>query len=220
MNGQTNLDFATLFPALVIDLETQGLFNFKLPADHPEQPRIVQIGGVYLDIDGLEPGASPVRRIMNRLIKPDGWTIPAEATAIHGITTEMCEEKGVPIAAALDELMEMWATCAVFSSYGMQFDSKGIRGELRRAGRPDCFGIRPEVCLMQTATPICKLPRASGNGFKFPKLREAVDMLLPKKPQAQAHDALSDAYDAARLYYHFAKNGLLQPKIRPSKEDR
>lgn len=209
----------TLYPVLVLDTETTGLPDFALPADHATQPRIIQIAAVLLDeVRAGEDRVSPVKRLMNRYIKPDGWKIDETSRAFetNKISNAMAEEKGVPIADALDEFMEMWAECAVFAAYGMLFDSKLLRGELRRLGRPDCFGLRPEVCLMNVATPICKIPR--GAGWKFPKLREAVEMLLPNKPQAMAHEAGSDALDAARLYHLFAKRGLLQPKIREGKK--
>ena len=164
----------------------------------------------------LDP--TPVQ-IMSRLIKPDGWKIDesSKAFATNKITQAMCEEKGVPIAAALDEFMAMWSTCTVFAAYGMRFDSKLLRGELRRAGRPDCFGLRPEVDLIQVAGAELQR-RGLGNG-RWVKLGAAVSLLL-NRDQTTAHEGQSDAVDAARLYYHFAKNGPLEPKIRISKEDR
>lgn len=210
MTDQSNLSLTPLYGALIFDVETTGLPTYELAADHPSQPRIIQIAAVYLD--------DRPTRIMSRLIKPDGWVIDETSKAFEAnhITQAMCEEKGVPIAAALDELMEMWSACAVLSSYGMRFDSKLLRGELRRAGRPDCFGLRPEVDLIVVAAAAMKA-RGLGNG-RWVKLSEAVEKLL-QRSQTTAHEAQSDAYDAARLYYHFAKNGLLQPKVREGKKD-
>jgi len=51
-----------------------------------------------------ETGTEVVLR--HHLVIPDGFTIPRDATAIHGITTAEARRKGVPIEAMLTKLVE------------------------------------------------------------------------------------------------------------------
>ncbi len=86
---------------LVFDTETTGIINYQRPVGHESQPHIVQLGAQLLD-DSVK-----VKGELNLLIKPDGWTIPQEATNVHHISTEDCEKFGVPIRAALG-LFNLW----------------------------------------------------------------------------------------------------------------
>uniref|UniRef100_UPI0035C670C3 exonuclease domain-containing protein n=1 Tax=Serratia quinivorans TaxID=137545 RepID=UPI0035C670C3 len=77
------------------DTETTGLPNWKVPSDSPEQPHLVQLAGVLSNAETGEEIQS-----MNVIIKPDGWEIPEEVTAVHGITTEYALEHGIPALPA------------------------------------------------------------------------------------------------------------------------
>ncbi len=66
----------------VIDTETSGLFDFSKPADAEGQPRLASLAVIRLDAELNEEGADEY------LIKPEGWTLPAEATTINGLTIE------------------------------------------------------------------------------------------------------------------------------------
>jgi DNA polymerase III epsilon subunit-like protein len=79
----------------VFDTETTGFPLFKEPSDDPRQPHLVDIAALLHDelgnlVDSFEA-----------IIRPDGWTIPDEAAAIHGITNEMAMDMGIPEAEAL-----------------------------------------------------------------------------------------------------------------------
>src|SRR5512137_2482859 len=76
---------------LYFDTETTGKANFRAPADDPSQPRLVQLGALLTNDDGKEIAA------LNLIVKPNGWTVPAEAAAVHGITTERATNEGVDL---------------------------------------------------------------------------------------------------------------------------
>ncbi|WP_182340872.1 hypothetical protein [Comamonas koreensis] len=59
--------------ALAYDTETTGLPLFKEPSEHPDQPHIVQLGAILVDLNTRTTIAS-----MDVIIRPDGWTIPDE----------------------------------------------------------------------------------------------------------------------------------------------
>ncbi len=58
---------------MVLDTETTGLFDFKLAADDPTQPRMATAAIILLDTIDAEP------REFGFMVKPDGWEMPADA---------------------------------------------------------------------------------------------------------------------------------------------
>ena len=176
----------------VIDTETTGLMDFKLPADAEGQPRVAQIGMILIeDID-----APPV--VQGFYIKPDGWVMGAEAGAVNGLTDAFLEEHGVPVAEALDAYVAAVEAGYVMVAFNAQFDLKMMRAELRRAGRDDLFDRTPNICVMRAATDIVRQPAKNGrSGFKFPKLSEACMHFGIEN--ARQHDALGDAHAALAI---------------------
>ena len=75
---------------LIYDTETTGLpSNWKAPlTDSENWPRLVQLAWQLHDVNGklLSRG--------NKIVKPDGFTIPFTSSKIHGITTERAEAEG------------------------------------------------------------------------------------------------------------------------------
>jgi DNA polymerase-3 subunit epsilon len=102
---------------VVIDFETTGL--------DPEKDRIIEIG-LACFADGAHVESK------NWLVNP-GMPVPAESTAIHGITDEMLS--GAPRMD--DVLAEVLETLSgkLPVAYNHAFDSRFLWAELRRAGR-------------------------------------------------------------------------------------
>jgi len=188
---------------LVYDTETTGLPNFKLAADDPSQPRMIQLAFA------LYEGPDTLVGEQCHLIRPDGWTMPRELADKlgHGLTQERLEREGRPIREVLDAFNLTHDRATLLVAYGIQFDQKILRGEFRRHGFADRRAERPEYCVMRAATPLCKIPPtdamiASGrHGYKAPKLIEAAKILLGVE-HVGAHDALADVRMTARLYFH------------------
>lgn len=88
---------------LAFDTETTGLANFRLPASHESQPHLVQIGAMLVDENFT------VRNEINLIVKPEGWTIPASASSVHGITQEVAEQVGLPKGTVLDAFASRFA---------------------------------------------------------------------------------------------------------------
>lgn len=199
----------------IFDIETTGLFEFKLPADHPSQPRVAQLAAALFDDDGV------LYDYFKSPIKPDGWTMPADLAEKmgHGLTQEFLEANGVPIREALERFIPLHDAADLLAAYGVDFDLKGLRGELRRAGFPDHYGEKQKFCVMRACTPHCKIPpteamMATGRKtFKTPNLTEAAGIMLGAKHEG-AHDAGADVRMAARLFFHLVKLGS-GPTIKP-----
>lgn len=67
------------------------------------------------------------------IVRPDGWIIPAEAAAIHGITQEIAEASGKPLREVLVEFGKDLREAKQFISHPMTtFDKNVIETALRR----------------------------------------------------------------------------------------
>ena len=194
---------------MVLDTETSGLFDFKLPADYPTQPRLATAAIILLDsID-----ADPVE--YGFMVKPDGWEMTAEAGAVNGLTTEMLLAGGNPVSHVLDFYEARVRDGYHMAAYNTQFDGKMIRGEFRRAQRDDLFEITPNVCLMRAMMSAMKgerLPGAKG----FPKLSEAAAHV--GHTIEDAHTAMADARAAlAILRWLHARDKLPEASVHYAK---
>lgn len=183
----------------IIDTETSGLFDFSKPADADGQPRLAHLAMIVVDDDLKE------QRTLDYLVRPDGWEMNAEAAKIHGLTTEILREKGLPIGDVLASFVETIDAGCVVVAFNAQYDTKVMRGELRRAGMPDRFEQTPNICVMRALTEVCCIPKAKGNGFKFPKLAEA--MAYFKIEQQRAHSADGDARACLELFRKLRETG-------------
>lgn len=197
----------------VIDTETSGLFDFSKPADAEGQPRLASLAVILLD-DTL----SEIESGREYLIRPEGWTLPAEATKINGLTIKRLEAEGRPIGEILDLYRELIVEGGyVIVAFNAQYDAKIMRGELRRAGLPDLFEQTRNICVMRAATDIVKAPKASGKGYKFPKLGEACAHF--GIAQTEQHTAIADARAAAEIFRKLrALNACPDPAVHYAKE--
>lgn len=176
----------------VIDTEGSGLFDFTKPADAPGQPRLASLAIIGLN----ELFEETIQREF--LIKPEGWEMTPEATAVNGLTTPFLKEYGSPVRECLDYYSHLILEGYIIASYNAQFDCKTMRGELRRAGMPDLFEQTPNVCLMRASTDVCKVPRKTGKGWKFPKLSEAC-AFFKIEPEPTPHNAMEGAIRATKI---------------------
>lgn len=90
---------------MAFDVETTGLPDFKARSNDPKQPHIVQLAMVLHDDGGNEVQS------VNMIVKPDGWTISAEMTAIHGISHERALAEGVAEKNAVAKFI-LWQALA------------------------------------------------------------------------------------------------------------
>ncbi|MGB5663127.1 exonuclease domain-containing protein, partial [Eudoraea sp.] len=84
---------------LIFDTETTGLpKRWDAPvSDTDNWPRCIQIAWQLHDALG---------NLLDRqdyLIQPEGFNIPYDAEKIHGISTELAQENGIPLAEVLEK---------------------------------------------------------------------------------------------------------------------
>lgn len=188
--------------ALFFDTETTGLPLFKEPSEHPGQPHLVQLAACLADLDTRKTIAS-----MDVIVKPDGWTIPAEVSAIHGITTEHAQAVGIPEAMAVELLLSLWAQ-RLRIAHNESFDCRIVRIACMRhaAAFADPWKAGKAECTQIIATPIVKAPptakmiAAGRNHFKSANLGEAYQHFTGK-PLENAHSAMADVQACMAVYF-------------------
>lgn len=197
--------------ALVYDTETTGLPDWHEPSDAPHQPHIVQLAAALIDLDTQKTIAS-----MDVVVEPNGWSIPAEVAAIHGITTERAHEVGVRELTASLLFIDLWECADVRIAHNESFDARIVRIALKRMlpadqNLHDIWKAGKAYCTCKMATPILQLPptdkmmRAGfGHKFKTANLQETYQHFFGA-PFEGAHSAMADVTACARVYFAMTK---------------
>ena len=187
---------------IVIDTETSGLFDFAKPADAPGQPRMASLAMLFCDAE------LQLDHAYHALIRPEGWVMDAETAKLHGLTQEKLAAEGIPVRDALGAYAEAvdWGHAVI--AYNAQYDTKILRGEFRRAGLADRFETTVNIDCMRPCVGVCKIPKAKGGGYKFPKLIEAYRHFYQRDPAGQ-HDALADAHACLAIAQALQRIGCL-----------
>lgn len=191
-------------PVLCWDTETQGLPEWGKPSEDPCQPHLVQLAAILFD-----PDTRDEIEAINLIVKPDGWIIPDEVAAIHGITMERAMDEGIAENDVVAEFKRLHAMADRITAYGIDFDMRIMRIAMLRSGmtKPECDDLakaKPQGCIMRACTPICKLPptdrmMAAGRlGYKTPSLTEAHVHFFGVGFDG-AHDAMADVRAAMKI---------------------
>lgn len=175
---------------LVIDVETTGLpKSWNAPVtDLDNWPRAVQIAWIITDEAGND------LKIVDKIIQPDGFDIPKDATEVHQISTEMAKAKGISLKEVLAELATDLATVNSVVAHNISFDEKVLGAEFLRIIKENPLGKMPTFCTMKEATDFCKIPNKNPRSrslYKWPSLEELHEKLF-NEPFENAHNAAID----------------------------
>lgn len=181
---------------LVYDCETTGLIT-----DPTNPPRIVQIAWVEYDREGNKI------RAFNHIVRPDGFTIPQEATNIHKITNEKARERGIPLKKALADFSEAVGRSKYLVGHNFKYDQAIVAGEYKRLNESNPIDGVFKIDTMLLSIDYCKLPKSRG-GFKYPKLEE-LHIKLFNKSFDGAHDALVDVEATGRCFFKLQELGVI-----------
>jgi DNA polymerase III epsilon subunit-like protein len=183
---------------LFFDTETTGLpKNWKAPvSDLNNWPRLVQLAFLHYDENG--------NKIDGReyIIRPEGFTIPAEASRIHGITTEKAEREGHDLKVVLKEFYDYVGQAEYLVAHNMSFDEKILGAELLRNGMPNCILSKMKICTMQGSTDFCRIE--GPYGYKWPKLSELHYKLFGTGFD-EAHNAAVDIHATAKCFWELKR---------------
>lgn len=198
---------------LFVDTETTGLpRDYRSPSsDTANWPHMVTISWLVMaDADKTIAARNYIRR-------PDGFDIPEQASAIHGVTTEIAREQGVCVDDILGRLLLDLRYCDTVVAHNAAFDQAIIEAEFHRRGSP----VRPVFertkieCTMQIGTIVCKIP-GRYSGFKWPNLTELHQHLFGEGI-ADQHTSTADVLACAKCYWKMRNDHAQAKRISPTK---
>lgn len=185
----------------VFDTESTGLPDWKNPSEAGHQPHIVEIASLLCDAEG---------NVIDRyqaIVRPAGWEITPENSAIHGITHEQAMDEGIPEIEALDGFLALHARAGIRVAHNATFDDRIIRIAMSRYHSKelaDSFKDNTEKFCT------CYSSRGPVGLGKLPTLAEAYKHFTGED-LVEAHRAMPDALACARVY--FALKGVAMPAV-------
>jgi DNA polymerase III epsilon subunit-like protein len=190
--------------AVIMDVETTGLLvddtmpTKKKVSENPEwYPRIVQIAWLTIARD---------YKVVNRhnyYIKQTE-PIPQRAIDIHGITNELCQEKGDNLKEVLLKFKESIAECDYYVGHNVMFDKYVIEAECIKSGVPKPFKYMSKYDTMIMGRKLMKRRR-----FSLVDLSTAMfGKEYLEKAKIDFHDAFKDVWVTASIFAFLHKNNI------------
>jgi DNA polymerase-3 subunit alpha len=181
---------------LIFDTETTGLpKRWNAPISDTENwPRAIQIAWQLHDDMGK------CIEHQDYLIQPDGFNIPYDAEKIHGISTELAQEQGVPLMEVLEKFNIALSKAKFVVGQNVGFDVNIMGCEFFREDVANPLQELPvlDTCTEHTAQ-LCRIPGGRGGKFKLPTLTELHEFLF-NAPFAEAHNATADVEATTRCF--------------------
>ena len=190
---------------LFFDTETIGLpKNYNAPiTDLDNWPRLIQLAYIFQDKDGkiISKG--------DKIIKPQGFRIPPEATSISGISNEIAEKEGEELKIVLENFNSLIKKADFLVGHNIDFDINIVEAEFLRSNLINEISSNKKICTMKLSTDFCAID--SPNGYKWPKLNELHQKLFDVDFE-NAHNAASDVDATMICFWELCKNGIIDLK--------
>ena len=200
---------------LVFDTETTGLpVRGSSIYELNKWPHIIQLSYILYDISKNEVLVEKDEYIkLNPTV-----TIEPESIAIHKITREILDEKGIHIKSALSTFNKYMRSCDIVVGHNISFDKRMIFVECIRQKMDQQFTNfenniqkhKPEYCTMKNTTELCQLTKTNAVNKtynKYPKLVELHEKLFPdKKAPQNLHNSMVDILYTLKCYIKIITN--------------
>ena len=197
--------------AFAFDTETTGMVDWNLPSTDPAQPHLVQLAGILFDLRDYRTVST-----MSVIVRPDGWTIPNDAAAVHGIDQANAGYLGVSLENAVMLFCDLAARADILLAHNLDFDR--IVMEAAKARVDAIFGVEPtlpwqahhqSICTKVHSTDVLKLPKTTGRhgGYKWPSLNECYQHFYGIDVEG-AHDALTDVRACINVFVELIGLGI------------
>jgi DNA polymerase III epsilon subunit-like protein len=186
---------------LVFDTETTGLPKLRgRPAEDVENwPRVVQLGWAIYDRQGAE------LELHSAIVRPEGFSIPADAVQVHGITTARAKRDGSALSDVMPPFLKAVRDSDLVVSHNIEFDRNVVRAEVIRLRLEDPLRRARTFCTQAGSTEFCAIP--SARGFKYPRLAELHAKLFGA-PMAEAHEVAADIRTCAKCFFELRRRGI------------
>ena len=186
---------------LFADTETTGFPSEKIEKTDPKQARCVQLAGLLTDHDGKSLAE------FSCILKREQFSIPAFVADIHGISDSVADAYGLERKTAFAVFGQMVRRATTVIAHNFAFDNRVL--EIEDAHHNYGWALAPKnVCTMTLATPICKLPKARGEGYKRPKMQEAYKHFFGKEFDG-VHDALADVRACRDVFFKLRASNFI-----------
>ncbi len=186
---------------LIFDTETTGLpKRWDAPiTDTDNWPRCIQIAWQLHD----ELGNCIDHQ--DYLVQPDGFNIPYDAEKIHGISTELAQQQGIPLIDVLEKFNSALNNTKFVVGQNVGFDLNIMGAEFIRANISNKLQDLPvlDTCTEHTAA-LCQLPGGRYGKFKLPTLTELHQFLF-NVPFNEAHNATADVEATTRCFFELMR---------------
>lgn len=190
---------------LFYDTETTGVpMDYKAPSSDLENwnCRLVQLSWLLMD----------ERQVLlsqgDLIIRPEGFTIPETASAIHGISTERALAEGVGCKEAVYYFLGAARMADYLVGHNESYDHHVVGAEMIRAFGKDYIEHLPSIDTMTSAIDLCKLPGRYGS-YKFPKLMELHEKLFGCKFE-DAHNSFADITATTKCFWEMVRIGHIK----------
>jgi DNA polymerase-3 subunit epsilon len=195
--------------ALIFDTETSDRVDFKLPAQDPRQPNLVQLGMMLVD-------TSDWKCLMKvALLIDDVPSITPGAQNVHGISVQDCQKYGVSRNIAMELFVNACLNADILVAHNLAFDRTIMETALYRNGcggqHIDCMSHLQHICTMHSSTEILKLPGKYGKKSKWPSLQESYSHFTVDNGKSSiiegSHDALVDTEACLTVFRGLVEGG-------------
>ena len=187
---------------LFFDTETTGLpINWKAPVSELNNwPRLVQLAYLFFDNNGIEISRG------NHIIKTKDFTIPIDASRVHGISTDKANQEGEELSIILQNFQILVSQAQYLVAHNMNFDEKIMRAEFIRNNIQNSISIKKKICTMESTINFCAIKGPYGN--KWPKLSELYYKLF-RTDFKEAHNAIVDISATAKCFWELKRLGKI-----------
>jgi DNA polymerase III epsilon subunit-like protein len=190
---------------LFFDTETTGIApkGANWETDFNLFPYIVQLSWKRSDQD----------QVKDYIIRPEGYEIPAEATVIHGITTQRALDEGEFFNRVAFEFMVDCKEADKIVGHNIYFDTSNIKANVMRQGdnvfiEDMIIALAKEkrIDTMMKTIKFCNIPFKDGKGQKWPTLVELHTKLFNES--FPAHNSMYDVLATEKCF-----NKLVELKV-------
>ena len=151
---------------LFFDTETTGLpQRWNAPVtDVDNWPRLVQLAWIMCDDKGN------VIEERSDIIKPEGFSIPVEASRVHGITTIKAQEEGQDLLSILELFSDKIDVAYALIGHNISFDECIVGAEFERKRMMTSLFLKPKYCTMKCPRIIvnCRVENRDSNLRSYP----------------------------------------------------
>lgn len=189
---------------LCFDCETTGIpeKGMKWDEDFLRFPRPVTMAWAFGDTERHE------------IIRPQGWDIPTETVAIHGVTTEQADKEGKPFVEVVTEFLNDAEKYPLICAHNVYFDTSIIKAaimalcpELADKAESALFKGK-RIDTMRKTIKFVGARKENGSG-KFPTLEELFAKLFDGAT-FPAHNALEDVRALRKCLPPLVEMGIVE----------